>query len=291
MRHKFIRNSIWLVLVMVIILSGCTSSSPSAGNTAPAAISTATSAASPPTLSPTLSPTPSPSRSPLAPTPTPTAAVEGQKGHRLEGLIIGVDAGHQDNIDYGQEPIAPGSAERKIKATVGTSGINTKTPEYVVNLNVALKLQALLESEGATVVMTRTTHSVNLSNIDRAEIFNEAKTDLAVRLHCNGMTDTSLHGAFIIQPAANPYLKECQNAAQCILDAYIKETGFYDKGVYTFDNQTGFNWCERAIICVEMGHLTNTEDEKKLVDTDFQSKIAQGIFDGILEYFVQRQQS
>jgi len=242
------------------------------------------------TVSPTLmtavpQPTAVPTAQPTArATATPTAR-PSSLGNRLAGLKIGIDAGHQDNIDYGKEPIAPGSSILKIKATVGTAGVVSRTPEYVVNLSIALKLQKLLEAEGATVVMTRTTNSVNLSNKDRAEIFNEAKTDLAIRIHCNGMTDQSLHGAFVIQPADNPFLEECQRAAKIIIEEYVKETGFYNKGVYTFDNQTGFNWCERAIICIEMGHLSNAQDDKKLNDADMQEKMAEGIFQGIVRCY------
>jgi len=232
-----------------------------------------------PTNAPTKAQSPSPSI-----TPKPVSNQNTGTG-KLAGKIIGIDSGHQIKANLGVEPIAPGSSITKMKCSAGTAGINSRVPEYVVNLNVSLKLRDMLEAEGATVIMTHTDNNVNITNIERAQIFNTAKTDFSIRIHCNGMDDTSLNGAFVMQPASNPYLSDCQKGAKCVLDEYIKETGFYSKGVYTFDNQTGFNWCDRMIICIEMGHLSNPSDDARLTNADVQTKMATGIFNGIMKYY------
>ena len=36
-------------------------------------------------------------------------------------------------------------------------------------------------------------------------------------------------------------------------------------------DQTGFNWCTRPIINIEMGHLSNPDDDKLLSDEAFQN--------------------
>ena len=160
--------------------------------------------------------------------------------------------------------------------------------EYQINLDVALLLQSELQNAGATVYITRTSNDVDISNIERAQFFNDHKVDLGLRLHCNGSDDAGRYGAFMLVPAdkSYPYYAECIKAAKCILQSYGEATGLStDRGVTYRSDQTGFNWCDRPVTNIEMGHLTNAEDETLLVDPAFQKKMAQGIFNGIVRYF------
>lgn len=203
----------------------------------------------------------------------------------LEGLIIGLDPGHQTKANIDREPVAPNSKNMKYKVTGGTRGRFTGVPEFEVNLNVALMLRDLLEEQGATVVMTRETNDVDISNKARAQFFNEQQTDYALRLHCNGSDDASVHGAFMLVPTENPYLDECKTAAQLLIDAYCEKTGAKNLGLTYRSDQTGFNWSTRMVINIEMGHMTNEDEDKKLADHDYQKLMAQGLFDGIMKYF------
>ena len=202
----------------------------------------------------------------------------------LQGQVIGLDPGHQAKGNPEKEPVAPGSSEMKNKVTSGTQGRWSGVPEYEVNLQVALMVRDLLEEQGATVVMTRCTNDVNLSNIERAQFFNAQQTDYALRLHCNGSEQTAQHGAFVIVPKEGAYKEECDEAAKILIDAFCTETGAKNMGVIAMSNQTGFNWCERMIINIEMGHMTNREEDALLTDADYQQKMAQGICNGIVQY-------
>lgn len=79
-----------------------------------------------------------------------------------------------------------GASETKPCVSDGTSGRFTGSPEYELNLAVALKLQELLEQRGYRVVMTRTDNDVNLSNRARAELAAREGGDIFVRIHANG---------------------------------------------------------------------------------------------------------
>lgn len=203
----------------------------------------------------------------------------------LEGIIIGIDPGHQEHGNSEKEPVAPGSKEMKKKVSSGTQGRWTRIPEYEVNLKVGILLRDLLEEQGATVIMTRESNNVDISNVERAKLFNEKETDYALRLHCNGSEDKSVHGAFMLVPTENPYLEECDRAAELLIEEYCKATGAKNLGITKRSDQTGFNWSERMIINLEMGHMTNEEEDYKLTDPDYQKKMAKGLFNGILEYF------
>lgn len=243
----------------------------------------------PPSATPALpshSPTPSPTSAPT-PTPAPTDTPTPKSGGKpLSGLIIGVDPGHQAHSNSELEPNSPGSSDMKKKVSSGTYGRFTGVREHEVVLRVGLHLRDLLEDAGAVVIMTRTKADVDISNVERAKLFNKKNVDLGVRLHCNGSNDESVHGAFMLVPKSHPYKEESVRAAKLILDAYGKETGIsIKKGITYRADQTGFNWCERPIVNIEMGHMTNEKEDYKLTDHDFQKKMARGIYNGILLYF------
>ena len=206
----------------------------------------------------------------------------------LSGIVIGIDPGHQAQGNSGQEAVAPGSSQTKAKVTSGTDGRNTGTPEYKVNLEVGLKLRDLLEENGAQVVMTHETADVDISNQERATMMNDAGADLVVRLHCDGIDDSSVHGALMLVPTgshAQGFEEQSRAAGESILDAFLEATGAKNRGISARDDQTGFNWSSVPVCNMEMGCLSNGDEEALLVSEDYQQKCAQGICNGILNYF------
>ena len=224
------------------------------------------------------------------PTPVPTVIATPEPLPPLSGIVIGLDPGHQRQADHGLEQVAPGGTEYKAKCSTGTRGTVSNVYEYEVTLSVALKLKALLEAQGAKVVITRTGHDVHLSNRQRADFMNENEVDLAVRLHCNGVDDPAVRGAFMLVPTRErtEHFTENVQAATAIIEHYCAVTGIEmrkNNGITYRDNQTGFNWCTRPIVCIEMGHMSNENEDLLLTNEQFQDKMAVGIFDGILAYF------
>lgn len=236
-------------------------------------------------------PEPPPKNSPEASpssSPSPLPELASVDASVLKGKLIGIDPGHQAKANREMESVAPGSEETKHKVSSGTVGTNTGVREYQVNLDVALLLADMLQKAGARVYITRTSNDVDMSNIERAKFFNESKVELGLRLHCNGSENSEKHGAFMLVPAdkSYPYYNECVKAARLILQSYGEATGLStEQGVTYRSDQTGFNWCDRPVTNIEMGHLTNAGDEALLVDPSFQKRMAQGIFNGIVRYF------
>ena len=213
--------------------------------------------------------------------PTP-ASVSGQP---LSGYIIGIDPGHQAHANREKEPQSPGSSTMKNKVSSGTYGRFTGVREYEVNLQVGLAIRDSLEALGAKVLMTRTTNDIDISNVERAQFFNPEKTDYALRLHCNGSDSASKAGAFMLIPKSHPLKDDCKRAAELLIDAYCSATGFKNLGVTIRSDQTGFNWCERMIVNIEMGHMTNEKDDHMLTDKAVQKTMVQGLVNGIVAYF------
>lgn len=189
-------------------------------------------------------------------------------GGALRGKVIVVDPGHGgDN---------PGA-------------VDNNTREADVNLAVALKLRDRLRQAGATVLMTRDSDR-NVAPVGsplsqelqaRVDVAENNRADIFVSLHSNENSDSSITGATTYYPRG-----KSSALAREVQKAVVRETGEADKGAqpegfYVLRNIT------MPGILVEMGFLSNAGEAAKLRSDSYRSRIAQGVFDGIADYFQQ----
>ncbi len=172
------------------------------------------------------------------------------------------------------------------------------TTEAQTNLKIALKLQNLLEQSGSTVILTRSDENAiydldsktlkqkKVSDIrNRVKIGNESSADIFVSIHLNKIPQSQYDGW---QTFYNEKSQEGQRLAVSIQNnlnnAIQKENSRIAKSI---ENIYIIKHVEIPTTIVECGFLSNPDEEKLLLEDEYQNKLAWGIYNGIIDYFYQ----
>lgn len=218
--------------------------------------------------------------------------IEQEKAKKTVSRVVALDPGHQSfAIDMSaKEPNGPGSKEMKAKCTGGTTGKYTGIPEYQLTLDVSLLLRTELEERGYQVVLTREDNETAISNAERASMAADSGADIYVRIHANGSENTDISGALALVPGEdNPYVgglaPDSYRLADAVLTSYCAGTGFNNKGIQINNTMTGINWSRIPVMILEMGFMSNENDDYSMADVNFRMVMVRGIADGIDKYF------
>ena len=208
----------------------------------------------------------------------------------FNGHIVAIDAGCQAKANAEKEPIGPASQTKKAKMPEGAVGAATGVKEYELTLAVAKQLQTELKARGYEVVMIRESHDVNLSQAERSKIANNSDAEIFIRLSANSMENSSIYGAMAMcMTEYNPYNSELSSdsyrLSKQIINNICSNTGTKNRGVQKVDNSSAINWCEIPVSVVEMGFLTNPDEDRWLQSEEYQGKIVAGISDAVDSYF------
>lgn len=193
---------------------------------------------------------------------------EDKSKENLKNKIIVIDPGHGSKSNLELERVSPDSEEKKIKDGGGADGVNSKTPEYLIAMDVASKLKETLQKEGYTVIMTKNKHSESLGNIERAEVGNKNNANLVIRIHADSADLEDAKGASILVPSKKGYASEINELSKKYGDILLREmvasANMNNRGVIEREDMTGFNWSKVPVVLVEMGFLSNAEEDKLL---------------------------
>ncbi|MBR0261921.1 MAG: N-acetylmuramoyl-L-alanine amidase [Selenomonadaceae bacterium] len=191
----------------------------------------------------------------------------------LSGKKIVIDPGHGGN-DAG---------------AIGPTGVMEKS----VTLKVGLELKRLLEAEGATVIMTRETDTTvsskgaKASDIEelgaRCDVANRNGADIFISIHADSFTRPEARGT-----TGYYYSKSTsgrgQKLADCIRRNLVEQLGTPSRGTQPCNFYVVKNTDMPATL-IELGFISNKDEEKLLDSKEGVQKAAQGILDGIEDYF------
>ena len=204
-------------------------------------------------------------------------------------FLVVIDPGHQQKANLNLEPIGPGATTQKYKVTDGTTGVVTKKREAVLVLEMAFVLKEKLEAKGMQVLMTRTSQDVDISNKERATLANDHKANLFLRLHADGSENPNQSGFAVLTPAeGSPYTKEIYAESFQISQTIVKKMRENQQvkvnGIKFRDDLSGFNWSKVPGVLLELGFMSNHEEDKKLSDPQYVNSLLQSVTDSVDEY-------
>ena len=172
------------------------------------------------------------------------------------------------------------------------------TTEAQTNLNIALKLQNLLEQSGCTVILTRSDENAiydidsktlkqkKVSDIhNRVKIGNESSADIFVSIHLNKIPEQQYDGWQTFYKEGSEEGAKLAKAIQASLGDSIQREN--NRVAKTIENIYIIKHVEIPTTIVECGFLSNPEEEKLLLEDEYQNKLAWGIYCGIIDYFYQ----
>ncbi|HGH1673848.1 TPA: N-acetylmuramoyl-L-alanine amidase [Bacillus cereus] len=204
-------------------------------------------------------------------------------------FLVVIDPGHQQKANLNLEPIGPGATTQKYKVTDGKTGVVTKKREAVLVLEMAFLLKEKLEAKGIQVLMTRTSQDVDISNKERATFANNHKANLFLRLHADGSENPNESGFAVLTPAeGSPYTKEIYaeslQISQMIVNKMRENQQVKVNGIKFRDDLSGFNWSKVPGVLLELGFMSNHEEDKKLSDPQYVNSLLQSVTDSVDAY-------
>jgi N-acetylmuramoyl-L-alanine amidase len=211
-------------------------------------------------------------------------------------MVVGIDPGHNgdnwDHTSYINQSVWNGREEETCDTT-GTQDASGFT-EAQFAFSVAQLLSATLRTQGATVVLTRTTNSGYGPCItERAGIVNKAGAHVAVSIHADG-GPVQGRGFSILEPVASGVNDDVISASQILGDhvrsAFLAETpmpvsNYYGvNGIVPRDDLGGLNLTTVPKVMVECGNMPNPTDAALLVDPAFQQQAAAALAKAITTF-------
>ncbi len=192
----------------------------------------------------------------------------------LGGKAVLIDAGHG-----GVDPGAVGTA---------------KTLEKDVNLEISKRLQLLFHQAGSKVIMLREddldfgTSSKLLQRkredlAYRIQTAMDCKADIYLSIHGNSFPDQRQHGPQVFY---HPNSEEGKDLAESI-QASLNKVGTKKRAAKSNQSYFILKNTEMVAVTIEVGFLSNPEEEQKLTQADYQQKLAMAIFEGVGNYLSQ----
>ncbi|MEU7059359.1 N-acetylmuramoyl-L-alanine amidase [Streptomyces sp. NPDC046197] len=234
-------------------------------------------------------------------TPAPRASAPVADGP-LKGKVVVIDPGHNSgNFQH--------TAEINRKVNIGTNwkecdttgtSTNSGYTEARFTLDVAHRLRALLEQQGATVKVTHDGDSPSWGPCvdERARFGNAAHADAAISIHADGAAAGD-RGFHVILPATvhagaadtRPIVAASRDLGERVAGNFVRVTGEPPSnyvgggtGLVTRSDLGGLNLSTVPKVFIECGNMRDSKDAALLTSSAWRQEAAQGISEGIVSF-------
>ena len=189
-----------------------------------------------------------------------TGTTQKSQTRGLKGKVIVIDPGHG-----GSDP--------------GMIGVDDKTMEKELTLSTSLYIQDELRQRGATVILTRTKDDQKPSLAERVRISENAHADAFVSVHYNS-SEKNNSGTLTF------YYSDTKDKplAHAIENELSKGVSLTSNGV-SFGDFHVLRENDAVSALVELGFLSNEDDEAIVRKPAYQKKAAVAIANGLADYF------
>ena len=183
---------------------------------------------------------------------------EKRKKGTLKGVTIVIDPGHGGND----------------KGTTGARG----TEEKEINMQTAELLTSKLRANGAEVILTRES-DVYVDLRKRVSISHQYEADAFISIHYDATDDSSISGF------TTYYINDYQQPlAQFVHEGLAEKVNLRDRGVQP-GNYLVLRENKQNAILIELGYLSNPNEERIVTTDMYREQATLGIYQGILNYF------
>ena len=189
--------------------------------------------------------------------------------HYPKGIVVSCQVEMKIAIDAGHGGNDPGAVGARLK-------------EKDVNLKLALGLEEVLE-EDYEVILTRSGDAF-LHLRERSDLANNKNADIFISIHCNGFHKESANG---IETFHFPGSVQGELLAKSIHSSMQPTSGMRERGI----KAAKFSVLARTkmpAVLLEIGFITNPEDESKMANEKWIERMALAIREGVDDYFAQR---
>lgn len=189
--------------------------------------------------------------------------------HEIYDKVVVIDAGHGGS--------QPGAVKRNIL-------------EKDLNLAIVKEIKAIFdasENQSIGVYYTRL-DDTHVSLMDRADLANNLEADLFISIHNNASGSgrfTNENGTLVMYSPEDEEFLSSKHLSQICLENVCATAGSTKLGLVDGEKIYIIRSSEVPVALIEVGYMTNNEELDKLVTSEYQKMVAQGVYNAIIQAF------
>lgn len=214
----------------------------------------------------------------------------------IAGMSVFIDPGHSGRYDSSlTKQVDDGRGGTKNCQTSGTS-TNDGYPEHSFNWDVAIRVQANLQSRGVRTQLSRPDDASLGPCVDqRAIAANAMHADADLSIHADGAPAAGhgFHVNYSAPPVDDAQRGPAMQFATTMRDSLVAaglqpSTYIGSNGLYGRSDLSGLNLAAVPAVLVEAGNMRNADEAAQMESPDGRQHYADAIASGVVAYLTQR---